>query len=337
MSLRRRFGLVLLGALVQATLLGAALSWYSLWLPGKGHVGPLPALRPDEQDLAIRLRQHVVAVASEPHNLDYPQAYEHSAAYIERTLSGHGRTPERQIFEVDARPVRNIWVTLGRATGSSVRRTIVVGAHYDSFANSPGANDNGTGTAAVLELARMLADMTSHDARLILVLFANEEPPYFRTPDMGSVHFAKLLADRKEPVVAMLALETMGYFSEHPRSQRYPEPFGRALPSTANFVAFVAMPGSRDLLHSVVGSFRRTTSFPSVGGVAPGIIPGIDYSDHWAFAQAGFQALMITDTALFRYPHYHKTSDTPDKIDYERLARVTKGIERAVRDLTGSR
>ena len=131
----------------------------------------------------------------------------------------------------------------------------------------------------------------------------------------------------------MISLETLGCFSDAPGSQQYPPPFGAVFPNKANFAAFVGMPGSRPLVSEVMASFRRHTSFPSIGGIAPSFIPGIDWSDHWSFAQAGFQAMMITDTAIFRYPHYHRRTDTPDKVDYGRLARITKGVERVLRDM----
>jgi hypothetical protein len=149
---------------------------------------------------------------------------------------------------------------------------------------------------------------------------------------MGSLQYAKKLAERSERVTAMYSLETLGYYSDAAGSQKYPAPFGLVLPDRGDFISFVGILGSRPLLQDAMRSFRSHTPFPTIGGVSPGFIPGIAWSDHWAFAQHGFQALMITDTALFRYPHYHKPTDTPDKIDNERLARVVKGIERVVRD-----
>ena len=131
----------------------------------------------------------------------------------------------------------------------------------------------------------------------------------------------------------MYSLETIGFYSSVPGSQRYPAPFGLVFPDRGDFVAFVGLLGSRRLLQETMRSFRSHTSFPTIGGVAPGFVPGIAWSDHWAFAEHGFQALMITDTAPFRYPHYHRPSDTPDKVDAESLARVVKGIERVIRDL----
>jgi Zn-dependent M28 family amino/carboxypeptidase len=168
---------------------------------------------------------------------------------------------------------------------------------------------------------------------LRFVLFVNEEPPYYRTPDMGSWRYAERLAQTGESVLGMIALETIGAFSDAPKSQRYPQPFGLIFPSTANFVAFVGLPGARGFLHTVIGLFRKNLAFPSIGGIAPDAVPGIGWSDHWAFHQFGFPAIMITDTAPYRYPHYHRPSDTPDKVDYDKLARITNGLELVVRDI----
>jgi Zn-dependent M28 family amino/carboxypeptidase len=150
---------------------------------------------------------------------------------------------------------------------------------------------------------------------------------------MGSLHFARALAERKERVVAMYSLETIGFYSSAPGSQRYPAPFSLIFPDHGDFVAFVSTPYARALVWETIRSFRSHTPFPSIGGVAPDIVPGIDWSDHWSFEQFGFPAMMVTDTAPFRYPHYHQPSDTPDKVDNEKLARVVKGIERVIRDL----
>ena len=144
--------------------------------------------------------------------------------------------------------------------------------------------------------------------------------------------WARALSERGERIVAMFCLETIGFYSDATGSQKYPAPFNLIFPDRADFIAFVGLPGSRALTHEAIRSFRSHTAFPSIGGVAPGFIPGIDWSDHWSFAQFGFPAVMITDTALFRYPHYHLPTDTPDKVDTERLARVVKGIERVVRE-----
>jgi hypothetical protein len=307
-------------------------AWYGLAVPGTAYRGPLPPETAEERDSAARLKGHVTAIASVPHNLRHYAALEAAASHIERTLESFGYTVDRQIFEVEGRPVRNIEATLEPSKQGSVE-ALVVGAHYDSFESAPGANDNGTGVAAVLELARLLQDHRPQSRRIRFALFVNEEPPYYRTADMGSWRYAKQLSERGDRVHGMLSLETIGYFSDKPGSQQYPAPFSMIYPSTGDFIAFVGLPASRGFLHEVIGSFRRHAAFPSIGGVAPDAIPGIGWSDHWAFREFGYPAIMLTDTAPFRYPHYHLPSDTPDKIDYSRLARITRGLERVLREL----
>ena len=324
-------GLICIALIVVAGAFAAAK--YMTTVPGTPHSGALPALTGEEAALADRLKRHIEAIGSRPHNIDHYDELQKAANHIESVLTAAGYRIGRQPFMVDGTAVRNIDVIVAPTAGISAPQTIVVGAHYDSFDDAPGANDNATGTAAVLELAHLLKDLDGKAGKRIrLALFVNEEPPYFQTRDMGSLHYARALAEANEPVVAMYSLETLGFYSSEPGSQHYPPPFGMIFGNKGDFVAFVAIRGSRELLDRTVASFRSHTAFPTVGGVAPGFIPGIDWSDHWSFMQHGFQALMITDTAYFRYPHYHKPTDTPDKIDTEKLARVVKGIERVIRD-----
>jgi Zn-dependent M28 family amino/carboxypeptidase len=306
---------------------------YLTSVPGEPHRGPLPPLTADEAALAAALKRHVETIAAREHNLVHGAALEEVARYIEATLESSGYTVGRQGFSVNGKPVRNIEATIEPPSGAVDPDVVVVGAHYDSVTGSPGANDNATGVAAVLELARLLADRNGNSrARIRLALFVNEEPPYFRSEAMGSLRYARALAARKERLAAMYSLETMGYYSSEPGSQRYPFPFGMLFPDRADFVAFVGLMNARPLLRETMRAFRAHTAFPTVGGVAPDFVPGIGWSDHWAFAQHGFQAVMITDTAPFRYPHYHLPTDTPEKVDFDRLARVVKGIERVIRD-----
>jgi hypothetical protein len=309
--------------------------WYVLAVPGRTHRGPLPAATPEESDIAARLKVHVETIASAPHNVHHLPALEAAAKHIEHTLSELGYRLDLQIFSVESCDVRNIEATREARHIAASAPLLIVGAHYDSFNNAPGANDNGTGTATVLELARLLKNLQAQRIRLRFVLFVNEEPPYNRTPDMGSWRYAKRISERGESVYGMISLETLGAFSDKPRSQSYPPPFGLVFPSTANFIAFVGLPGGRGLLHEVLGSFRRHTAFPTIGGVAPDVVPGVGWSDHWAFHEHGFPAIMITDTALYRYQHYHLPTDTSDKVDYAKLARITKGLERVIREMAG--
>ena len=322
-----------LALLLAIAVLIAIAAWYSIVFPRQPFKGPLPPLTGEEIDLARRLGTHVTAVASRPHNLSHPANLEAAACYIEATLEGLGYDLVTQRYSVGGRLVRNIEVVIEPAGGADDVASFIAGAHYDSAGSSPGANDNGTGVAATLELARLLRDWKPRDHRLRLVLWVNEENPYAKTPDMGSWRHAKALKQRGEPVAGAISLETLGYFSDEEGSQAFPAPFGAVYSSVGNFVAFVGLPGSRALVHRAIESFRRHTAFPAIGGVAPGFIAGIDYSDHWSYHQHGISSLMVTDTAPFRNPRYHKASDLPDTVDYESLARITKGIERMLREL----
>lgn len=305
--------------------------WWMTSMPGQSFPGPLEPLDPAGHDLAARLRGHVIAVASGEHNMREHEAYERAALYIERQLASSGHAVRRQPFDVRGNAVRNIEVEIA-GSGPGV---VVVGAHYDSAGDAPGANDNGSGVAATLELARLLAGWKPlHSWRL--VFFANEEPPYFKTEWMGSAVYARKIKADGTRVAAMFSLETLGYFSDKAGSQRYPFPLNFAYPDRGDFVAFVGNLQGRGLVRDTIAAFRERARFPSDGVAAPSWLPGVDWSDHWGFWREGWPALMVTDTAPFRYPHYHTREDTPDKVDYERLARVVKGLEATFRSLDGT-
>lgn len=306
---------------------------YCVVFPRQPFIGAPPALTDSTRALSARLETHVRAVASRPHNLDYPEALEASAGYIETTLAELGYSPRAQVYRVGNAEVRNIEVVIEPIpTAGKPTQTFVIGAHYDAPDDSPGANDNGTGVAALLELARSLKD-TANSQRLRLVFFVNEEQPYAKTADMGSYQHAKALRERGECVSGMIALETLGHFSTQPGSQRFPFPFGLLFPDIGNFVAFVGMPRGRSLVGACVKTFREHTAFAAIGGVAPAFIEGIDLSDHWAYNHFGFPACMVTDTAPFRNPFYHTPFDTPDTVDYPNLARVTAGLHTMISHL----
>lgn len=312
----------------------AWLLWYMVKVPGESH-GATPApLSEEEKMIADNLRGHVTEIASREHNVFHPAALEASAQYIERAFTGLGYTVATQSFLTASVEVRNIEVEV---TGEGRREEIIlVGAHYDSASGAVGANDNGSGVAALLELARLLKD--SAPGRVLrFVAFVNEEPPFYHGDAMGSRQYARRSTERGENIVAMLSLETIGYYSDERGSQRYPFPLGLFYPSTGNFVAFVSNLSSRALLHEALAGFRRYAGIASDGVAAPAWIPGVDWSDHWSFWREGRQALMVTDTALYRYPHYHTPQDTPDKVDYERLARVVTGLRGMLRELSHAR
>jgi Zn-dependent M28 family amino/carboxypeptidase len=304
-------------------------------MPGKSHVGPLPPLTGEERALAMRLEAHVRRLAGDigERNVWQAGALAAAAQYIDTTLGAAAASTSSQEFAVEHQTVRNIEAEIRGANRAD--EIIIVGAHYDSVFGCPGANDNATGTAAALEIARWLAGRRPLARTVRIVAFVNEEPPFFQTPNMGSLVYARRARERGERILAMLSLETIGWYSDMPGSQHYPLslPFGLIYPTTANFLAFVGNIRSRDLTRRVLGSFRRHTAFPSEGAAVPSWIPGIAWSDHWAFWQNAYPAVMVTDTALYRYPHYHTENDTPDKVDYDRLARVAAGLERVVEQL----
>jgi Zn-dependent M28 family amino/carboxypeptidase len=299
-------------------------------MPGQSHQGPLPAADEPLRALAAELRrtvEHVAVQIGERNVTRCPRALVQTADYVEAEWRKLGYDPQRQAYDVAATTCWNVEAEIrGSAQPADI---VIVGAHYDSCVGTPGANDNATGVAAVLALARRFV---RHPARgtLRFVAFVNEEPPYFQTAHMGSWVYAQRCRQRGEPVRAMLSLETIGYYSDAPDSQKYPWPLALLYPSTGNFIGFVGNSHSADLVRRVVGDFRQAEPFPAEGAVLPELVPGVDFSDHWSFWQAGFPALMVTDTALFRYPHYHEPTDTPDKVDYERLARVVRGLEKVL-------
>lgn len=303
-------------------------------MPGQSYRGPLPALSPADARLASRLRQHVRQLGGREHNTAHPEALEQAARYIEDRLRELGLHVRRQEFEAAGVRVRNLEVRLG---GAGPEQVIVVGAHYDSAPGAPGANDNATGAAALLELARTLrAGDLAPGRALRLVWFVNEEPPWFQSEEMGSLVHARSLRREGVPVRAMLSLETLGYYSDAPGSQRYPAPLDKFYPDAGNFIGFVGDEGdegTRELVRRCIARFRAHARFPSEGLVAPAALPGVTWSDHWAYRQQGFPAIMVTDTAPYRYPYYHTAGDTPDKVDYDKLARVVRGLEAVVRDL----
>ncbi len=300
-------------------------------MPGKSHRGPLAPLSPGETAIASGLKRDVVelAVTIGERNVRRYDALKKAADYIESGLRVAG-TVARQTYTASGHACDNLEVEIRGA--SAPGEIVVVGAHYDSVLGCPGANDNGSGVAALLALARSLGK-SSPARTLRFVAFVNEEPPHFQTAEMGSRVYARRCRERNENVTAMLSLETIGCYSDSPGTQNYPAPFGIFYPSEGNFIAFVGNLSSRALVRRCVGTFREKGRFPSEGAAMPSWIPGAGWSDHESFWQEGFPGVMVTDTAPFRFPHYHTAEDTPDKIDFDRCARVVAGVEHVVRDL----
>jgi len=271
---------------------------------------------------------HVQMFAGEigERNTFRPQALRRAAAYIEKAWRNQGYAVTRQEYAIGRDTWANLEITRrGRGNPDDI---ILVGAHYDSVIGSPGANDNATGVAALLELSR-LAATRDLGKTVRFVAFVNEEPPHFQTALMGSRVYAKEARARGERIRAMLSLETLGYYSETLGSQAFPFPsalYRLFYPDRGNFILFVSNFGSRPLLRQAIDSFRVESDFPVEAIATFEWVPGVDWSDHGSFWAEGYPALMVTDTALYRYPHYHTAQDTPEKVNYGELARVVGGL-----------
>ena len=303
-----------------------------LRMPGTSHKGPLPPLSAAQAELIPELKSTIteLALGIGQRNVFKPSGLRDAEAYLGGELTRMGYKVRRQAYTAAGVECANLDVEIPGRTHP--KEIVVVGAHYDSIADSPAANDNGSGVAATMALARRFAGRKT--ARTVrFVLFVNEEPPFFFTQDMGSHVYASACKERRENIVAMMTPETIGYYSDADDSQKYPIPVSGLYPTKGDFIAFVGMHESAKLIRRAVGTFRKECKFPSIGAGLPSIVPMVGASDHWAFWCMGYPSLMITDTAPFRYPHYHLRSDTPDKIDFGKMARVVEGIDHITEDL----
>ena len=305
--------------------------WLMIRMSGRSFSGNPPPLTPEEATLRDELRAHVQKLAGEigERNVQHYGELVAAADYIEHSLGEAGLRIRREPYDANGRRCENIEAEI---TGTNASEIFVIGAHYDSVFGSPGANDNGTGVAALLALARRFAEVQP-PITLRFVAFPNEEPGHFQTELMGSWVYARGCRTRGDRIRGMISLETVGYFSNEPNSQQYPVPgLGLIYPTTGNFIAFVGNVASGSLVRQTIGSFRQHASLPSQGAALPGNVPGIGWSDHWSFWQHGYTAMMITDTAPFRYPHYHQATDTPDKIDFDSMTRLVAALQFVIAD-----
>jgi len=275
------------------------------------------------------LRTHVVTLAGDigERNVERPASLRLAAQYIERTWQAQGYAVARQPYRAADVECANLEAV--RAGTDKRGEIIVVGAHYDSVFGCPGANDNASAVAALLEISRAFATVSPRRT-VRFVAFVNEEPPFFQTPLQGSRVCARACRQRGDDVRAMVALETIGCYSDEPGSQKYPSVFRWFYPDTGNFVAFVSDLRSRSVMHAAAGAFRAHSDFPVECCATFARVAGVDWSDHGSFWHEGYRAFMVTDTAPFRYRYYHTGEDTPDKVDYPALAKVTAGLVTAV-------
>lgn len=321
-----------LKSLLLKLLLKALLAPFT-WMPKKS--SPLfdssRAASNADQEIASRIAATISLLSLDigERNIRRLKQLQQAESFIAERLRLLGYTLSADAFEHEGVQMRNV---AGEKNGNT-REIVIVGAHYDTVFGSPGADDNASGVAVMLELARLFAaEQTSR--RLRFVAFANEEnqgAPSWNS--MGSYHYASACAAQHEKISAMISLEMLGYYSSAPGSQRYPKPFNLLYPDRGDFLGFVGNWRSRRLIRRAIKTFRTHSSLPSQGIAAPSAIRDVNRSDHWAFGQFGYPAIMVTDTANFRNPHYHSNDDLPETLDLPRLVAVTFGLREVIRSL----
>lgn len=284
-----------------------------------------------QHTLRDRLHRDVNALcANGPRNTFARENLAAAADFIERSLAPLKVERQQFFVEEDQVHVANL---IAEVRGvSHPEEIIVVGAHYDSIDDTTGADDNASGVAGLLAIARRLAD--TRPARTIrFVAFVNEEPPHFKTQTMGSWQYAKRCRERNEHIVAMFSLEMLGYYDAARGSQQYPPLLAPFFPDTGDFIAFAGNLGSRASIHDSVRAFRAHSTFPIESASLPELVEQVGWSDQWSFWQFDYPGVMVTDTALFRNPHYHTRDDQPDTLDYDRMAHVVDGLTEMIRAL----
>jgi Zn-dependent M28 family amino/carboxypeptidase len=274
---------------------------------------------------ASRLEAHVRELAGTigERNVFRPRALQAAADYIDQIWRAQGYAVSRQAF--DAYGVRCANLEASRPGATRPGEILLIGAHYDSVRGCPGANDNGSGVAAMLEISGRLAALTPA-ITVRFVAFVNEEPPSFQTGQQGSVVYAKAARARGDDIRLMVSLETIGCYFDAPGTQRYPPLFRHVFPDRGNFLGLVSDLRSGRALRRMAKTFRRHSDFPLEHVATFRWVPGVAWSDHLSFWRQGYRALMVTDTAFYRYRYYHTPEDTPDKLNYGGFERATDGL-----------
>jgi hypothetical protein len=265
-----------------------------------------------------RIESHFHAILAENRAWDQPQSLTRVSEYIFQQFSAYTPRVHFQEYRVDNRIFRNVVASFGPEEAPRW----VMGAHYDVCGPQPGADDNASGVVGLLELARFLADIPL-TKQIELVAYTLEEPPFFRTEHMGSFVHAKSLADAGVEVEGMVSLEMIGYFAQEKGTQSYPLGILKLFyGSRGNYVTVVRKFGSGKFARQFTHRMKRTQGVPVKVFQGPAALPGIDFSDHANYWKFGFSAVMITDTAFYRNPHYHRPTDTLDTLDLESMRLV---------------
>ena len=316
----------MLGVLLIVLVLLIAV-WFWLTQPLLTRVTPNPIRTVDPARLEAHVRK--LSVELSPRDVTHIENLDLAAAYISHEFAQSGASVSEQTYRVEGHSYRNIVARFGTETAER----IVVGAHYDAAGPYPGADDNASGVAGLIELAHLIGRQPP-TMQIELVAFSTEEPPYFRTTGMGSSVHAESLRKENANVRAMLSLEMIGYFSDANGSQRFPVGILSAFyPNQGNFIGVVGRVGDGLLVRRVKKAMSGAAPLPVYAISAPSFVPGIDFSDQLNYWHAGYDAAMITDSAFYRNPNYHSAQDTPEKLDYKRMAMVVEGVYAAVNDL----
>ena len=275
-------------------------------------------------DIMNALRKHIefLSIDCVPRSYENLDNLNKAAKYIESELSRSAAEIKIQKFTVDDTEFKNIIGIFGPETED----VFVVGAHYDAFGDFPGADDNASGVAGLIELGHILSE-GNLNIRVLLIAYTLEEPPFFRTEYMGSAVHAQSLIENNIKVRLMISLEMIGYFTDEKNSQSYPNPLLRLFyPNQGNFIAVVDQ-----FLANNAYALKRAIDYPGLSAFsinAPAFIPGVDFSDHMNYWNHGFSAVMVTDTAFYRNTAYHTANDTHDRLNYLKIAQVVYGISR---------
>lgn len=325
MPLRARVGPLLRKALMAAGM-GSVIGCASKQSP------PAAAAEPSARaSMADRMRDTVrkLSVDLVPRDFSHPELLDEAASHIAAKLRGVSGNVREQRYEVGGVTYKNVIADLGPDT----REKIVVGAHYDAVESTPGADDNASAVAGLIELAALLS-RDPLPMRVECVAYTLEEPPHFGTPQMGSAHHASALAGEEAEVVAAIVLEMIGYYDDRPGSQSYPVPGMQLVYGTVgDFISVVGRTDQVFLVNRVARAMREAAPLRVEKIAAPAFVAGIDFSDHRNYWQHGFSAVMVTDTAFYRNEAYHLAGDTMDRLDFDRMVDVVLGVRAAVLDL----
>ena len=254
--------------------------------------------------------------------------------YIKSVLKELGLDYTPQSYDCKGKSFSNIIVTIPGQ--KEPKKSFVIGAHYDTVPLTPGADDNTSAVAVLLEMCRILKDYKPAKT-LKLVFFVLEEPPSFRTKYMGSYVYAKRARENNEEIFGMISLEMLGYYNDIKGAQTFPFPLMNLFyPNVPNFIAVVGNLKSRKLVKQIEASIKKGSSIPVETIATFRFVPGVDFSDHASFWRMGYPAVMVTDTSFYRNPNYHSPSDTIDTLNFEKMGELLKGLIYAAKDLVGT-